>query len=150
MQNKIIESPHKSSIGNLDANVMALLSYIVSSLLAFVPVIEYVAWLIPLVIFLVEKQSKFVKFHALQAFCLNLAGFVITFVLSLISAATLAATNPFANPYAAVGAIGLLSILALLISIAILVFAIIAMIKAYKYELYKLPLIGNIAARYVK
>ncbi|MEL7610856.1 MAG: DUF4870 domain-containing protein [Bacillota bacterium] len=146
MENKIIEPAHKSSIGNLDANVMALLSYIISSVLGFIPGVSYVAWAIPLVIFFVEKQSKFVKFHALQAFSLNLFGFVLGLLVSLIMTAAVVT----ADPYAALGAIGTVGILTFLISVVILVFAIIAMIKAYKYEVYKIPLLGNLAARFVK
>ena len=136
----MVVQPHKSSLGNLDANVMALLAYLASAVLGWIPVISYVAWAAPLVIFFIEKQSSFVKFHSMQAFLLGLVGMIFGLIVSLIVTSIIAA-NPFAlDSYALAGT------LSTIIGLVFLVFAIIAMVKAYKYEEYKLPLIGGLAA----
>ena len=74
--------PHKSTIGGMDANLLALIAYIASAAVGFIPLLRYLAWLAPLVIFFMEKESGFVKFHAMQSFVLNLIG--AAFGLSLI------------------------------------------------------------------
>ena len=42
MKNEIY-NPHQSSIGNLNANVMALICYVASVVVGFIPVLRYVA-----------------------------------------------------------------------------------------------------------
>ena len=58
-----IVEPHKSSIGNLDANVMALLAYLATGILMYIPYIKYVAWL-ALVFFLKTKWVCSLSRHA--------------------------------------------------------------------------------------
>ncbi|MGI6169291.1 MAG: DUF4870 domain-containing protein [Christensenellales bacterium] len=135
---------HKSSLGNIDANILALLCYIVTAILGFIPVIKYVAWLAPLIIFLIEKKSSFVKYHAMQAFLLNLVGLIIGLILGLIFSAIFAAAL-IANPYGFLGAAGVVSVISLIVSIVILIFSILAMIGAYKYQEYQIPLLGPLA-----
>lgn len=141
MSNQTVDA-HQSSLGNIDANILALLCYIVSAVLGFVPIVKYVAWLAPLVVFFIEKQSSFVKFHAMQAFLLNLAGLVISLILSLIFAATL-----LVSASGAVATVGLTGIIGLIVSIVILVFSILAMIGAYKYQEYEIPLLGPLTRK---
>lgn len=139
---------HKSSIGGMQANVMALLCYLIGAVLAFVPIIMHVAWLAPLVIFFLEKESRFVKFHAIQAFVLSAVGVVLGLLVSLLFGGMVAAAGFGANSAAdLLGPAALVGVLAAIISIVILVFAIIAMIKAYKYAEYHIPLLGGIAAK---
>ncbi len=132
MNNSI--QPHKSSIGDQQANIMALLSYLVGSILVFIPGIMYIAWLAPLIIFFLEKESRFVKFHAMQAFVLEVTGILLSLLVSLLFGGI------SYDSFAFVGT------LATLISITILVLAIYAMIKAYQYVEYSIPLIGKISA----
>lgn len=75
--------PHRSSLGGLDANIMALLCYLVTFVGGLIPVVKYVAWLLPLVIVFLEKESGLVKFHAMQAFVLNLISFVVTVLITI-------------------------------------------------------------------
>ena len=58
----------KSSTG-LDENVAGLLSYI--------------TWILGLVFFLIEKDSRFVRFHAMQSILLNVSAIVLGIVLVL-------------------------------------------------------------------
>lgn len=146
-------TPHKSSIGDLNANMMALLCYIVSVVVSWIPVVRYVAWLVPLLIFFMEKQSNFVKFHALQSFFLNVFSAILTFLVLVVLGSILGVGSISSNVNyfaAAAGLAGIISLLVLAISLVILVFAIIAMVKAYGYKEYHIPLIGGIAAGFAQ
>ncbi|UCG35543.1 MAG: DUF4870 domain-containing protein [Candidatus Omnitrophota bacterium] len=99
----------KSSTG-MQPNVAALLSYLFG-------------WITGLIFFLVEKENKFVRFHALQ---------------SLIVFATL-------NIIVMIPVIGW--VLAPIVGVLGLVLWIILMIKAYHGEKFKLPVAGDIAEK---
>ena len=103
----------KTSIG-MQANIAALLSY----LLGFVTGIIF---------YLVEKDNKFVRFHAMQSMVVFGFLFVLNFILQLIPV---------------IGWI-LLPFLAILT----IVLWIILMIKAYRGEYFKLPIAGEIAEK---
>ena len=83
MSNKTVQ-PHKSSIANLDANLVALLSYLVTSLCLMIPALGYVAWIVPLVVFLLENKSMFVKKHAVQSLVIHILSAVVSLVLRVI------------------------------------------------------------------
>lgn len=108
-----LATPEKSSTG-MDANLAALLSY----LLGFITGIVF---------FILEKDSKYVKFHAMQSILVSVAIMIINFILGLI---------PILG-----------WILAFLISVASIILWIVLMIKAYKYTWFKLPVIGEIAEK---
>lgn len=145
MSMKIYE-PHKSSIGGIDANIIAIFCYLVAAIVGLIPVLRYFAWLAPLAFYFMDKESSFVKFHAMQAFVLNLAGAILGFLLSVVLGglvgASVFSTHAF---YAAFGFAGIISLIATIISITIIVFAVIAMVNAYNYKEYRIPLAGNIA-----
>src|SRR5262245_54059556 len=60
----------KSSTG-LDENIAALLSYVAG-------------WITGLVFFLIEKDSRLVRFHAMQSLILSGGGFVILIALWIV------------------------------------------------------------------
>ncbi|HYE82509.1 MAG TPA: hypothetical protein VEG39_10150 [Clostridia bacterium] len=96
--------PHKSAIGGMDANVLALIAYIASAALGFIPLLRYFAWLAPLAIFFMEKESGFVKFNAMQSFVLNLIGAALGFVVSVLIGGTVGMT--LGSRYANAAALG--------------------------------------------
>ena len=113
----------KSSTG-LDANVAAAISYI--------PIVG-------LVFLVIEKGSRFVKFHAVQSLLLALAFFVLYFGLTVLGFV-----------------LGYIPVLGFIISFALifvymalglggLVVWVLAIIKAFQNEKWKLPYIGDIA-----
>lgn len=116
----------KTSMG-LDANIAALLSYVLT-------------WLTGLIFFLVEKENRFVRFHAMQAILFGAGITVISIVLSI-----------------ALGILGIIShilgLVGLLVwpvyGIAILIGWIICMVKAYQGQMFKLPIIGDMAENIV-
>src|ERR1041385_8860792 len=120
----------KSSTG-LDENVAALLSYIFG-------------WITGLIFFLIEKDSRLVRFHAMQSLILSGGGFVLLIAVWIVVGILSFIIGQVS------GILGFLvsmvmGLVATVIGIAILVGAIIALIKAYQGQYFKLPVVGNLA-----
>jgi uncharacterized membrane protein len=134
MQNPAPATPGKSSTG-LDENIAALLSYILG-------------WVSGLVFFLIEKDSKLVRFHAMQSILLCvlalivcIAGWIVTFVLVLILAQLADVMGALAGLVA--------TLVWLIIGAALLIAFIMCLVKAYQGQFFKLPVIGNLAEKIV-
>jgi len=142
-------NPHKSSLGNMDANVLALLAYLATGIIGWIPYLGYVAWLVPLLIYFLEKQSWFVRFHAMQAFLLNIVNSLISFVLTVIVGGiiTASAINNYENAMGAIATVAGITVFVTIISLVFTIFAIIALVNAYQYKVYKIPVIGGIAEK---
>lgn len=91
----------------------------------------YVLGFITGILFLVlEKENKFVRFHAMQ----STAVFIILFVVSVVF-----------------GMIPLIGwVISPLIGLLFLILWLLLMYKAYKGEKYKLPVVGDFAENQVK
>jgi uncharacterized membrane protein len=123
----------KSSTG-LDENVAALLSYIAG-------------WITGLVFFLIEKDSRLVRFHAMQSLILSGGGLVIIIALWIF----IAISSFIIGQISTLLSFLVSTILFLVVSvvgIAILIGAIIGLVKAYQGQYFKLPVIGNLAEKY--
>lgn len=145
-------NPHRSSLG-MDANVMALLCYLAAFILGWIPVIKWVAPIAPLVIFLIEKESPFVKFHAMQAFILQVISWAFSVVIGIIVAIAWSSyvyTDLYTGLGASLGIVGILTGLLTIVGIILTIFAIIALVKAYGYFEYKIPVVGNLAEKFGK
>ncbi len=105
----------KTSTG-LAANVAGLLCYVLG-------------WISGLVFILIEKENKFVRFHAMQSIVTFGALTIVSIIISFI---------PFIG-----------WILGWLISILGLILWIMLMIKAYQGQRYKLPWAGDFAEKRV-
>ena len=127
----------KSALG-LDGNLAAALGYPIG--------------IIAIICLIMEKENRFVKFHALQSILLHAAYIVLAIVLvilfvilAFVGMAASVATNSGAG-------IGLMGILSMLIWFALIVAYVGALIytavKAYGGNMFKLPFIGNIAEKY--
>src|ERR1044072_9260801 len=115
----------------LDPKLAAALSYI---------------WIVGLIFFFIEKENKFIRFHALQSILFGIANSVIMVVLMIVgmilSAISLGASVTIG------GVIGFL--VSLLVWLVWLLFALVglglflglifAAIKAYQGEKFKLPI----------
>lgn len=147
MKNEIY-SPHKSSIGGFNANTMSLLCYIASVVVSWIPLVHYVAWLIPIILFFMEKESKLVKFHAMQSFVLHVMSAVLYLLISVIMGTIIGiGAMSSTSYYATAGIAGIVGILTSGISLVILVCAILAMVGAYRYKEIHIPIIGDIAEK---
>jgi uncharacterized membrane protein len=128
----------KSAIG-LDANLAAALGYPIG--------------ILAIICLIMDKENKFVKFHALQAILLYVALIAIwiaVVVLSIILGAIGLAASTAGSAGGALGSIiGLLWTLVLLVvGVGALIAIILAAVKAYGGNEYKLPVIGNIAEKW--
>ena len=123
----------KSSTG-LDENLAALLSYVLG-------------WISGLVFFLIEKDSRLVRFHAMQSLLLNVAGAILgiaLWIVSLISFLILSQISGILS-FLVSAVVGLVAVV---IGIGLLVGVIICLIKAYQGQYFKLPVVGNMAEKF--
>lgn len=137
-------SPHKSSVG-LDANIWALLVYIITIALGWIPYVSFVAWLFPMIIFMTEKESDFVKFHAAQSMAIYIVNAALSILFTIIIAAV--GASAIFSPMSAFGAVGGIvaaSAIWTILRVLLMVVTILAMIKAYQYEAYKIPVVGTL------
>jgi uncharacterized membrane protein len=142
MQNPPPSQPGSSSsgIGGLDPKVAAALSYI---------------WIVGLIFFFIEKENRFVRFHAMQSIIFGIANSVILVLLSVL---TMILTIVMGVGGAMVGGVlglivsllgWLIWLLFALVIVLLLLGLIFAAYKAYQGEKFKLPFIGNIAEKIV-
>ncbi len=113
----------KSSTG-MQANVAALLCYVLG-------------WITGLVFFLIEKENKFVRFHAMQSIVVFGALTVLQIVIGIFLGLFTVVHLYFLIP--------IFTLLYPLIGLAGLVLWILLMVKAYQGEKFKLPIAGDIA-----
>ncbi len=110
----------------------------VGGLLCYIPCC--IGFLFSVVVAVVEKQSRFVRFHAFQSLLLHAVAFVVLIGLQVVS---LAAT---------IMHVGFLSLLLLpiemLIGVGILGLSVLLMIKANGGEEFQLPVIGEMAKKW--
>lgn len=144
-----IYEPHKSSIGNIDANLMALIAYGAAIVVIFIPGIKFISWLAPIIIYVLEKDSYFVRFHSMQAFLINIIEIIFNITIFMIIGGSIGILffRPFA--YGALGTILLTGLITGIVAILITIFEIIAMIKCYQYKEYEIPLIGVLTRKIV-
>ena len=127
----------KSALG-LDGNLAAALGYPVG--------------IIAIICLVMEKENRFVKFHALQSILLHVAFIVVAivvwilgFILLIAGAAASAATNSGA----AGGLVGMLfGLIWLVVVLGYLGGLIFAAVKSYQGAEFELPIIGGIAANF--
>jgi len=104
----------KTSTG-LEENIAGLLCYVLG-------------WISGLVFFLIEKENKFVRFHAMQ---------------SIIVFGTLCVASIILGWIPIIG-----GVISWLIWVLAFVLWIVLMVKAYQGQKYKLPWAGNLAEKY--
>ena len=133
MQNPPPVQTTKSSTG-LDDNIAALLSYIFG-------------WVSGLIFFIMEKDSRLVRFHAMQSILLNAVALVVGIAL-WIAWAAVAIVGAMINE--SLGALFgfLFGLLIFLFYILLFVGMILCLVKAYQRQYFKLPVIGNFAEKF--
>lgn len=129
-----------SPLGGMDPKIAAAISYI---------------WIVGVIFFILEKENKFVRFHALQSILFGVGNSIVMFLLAIIA---IVLSIAFGIGGAMVGG-GIESLISLLVGlmwllfwlIGLLMFAglIFAAVKAYQGQKFKLPIIGNIAENMV-
>ncbi len=102
---------NKTVLG-IDENIEGLLCYVLG-------------WITGIVFLILEKDNKFVRFHAMQSLVTFLALFIISMVISLI---------PILG-----------AVISLLLNLLMVFIWLFMMYKAYQGEKYKLPYAGDFA-----
>jgi len=138
----------KSALG-LDGNVAAALGYPVG--------------IIAIICLIMEKENRFVKFHALQSLLMHAAylvlaiALVIIFViLMIVGAAASVAGTAAGSEAGALGGLfsGLIGMVLFLVYMVLIIGYVVALImsavKAYQGNMFKLPIIGNMAEKWIK
>ncbi len=116
----------KSALG-LDENITALIGYIVG--------------IVALVLIFIEKDNKFIRFHAFQAVIFWIAVVVIYFVLIFMMAFLAFFSSGLAT---------VLSILIFLFGLASAGCVIFLAVKSFQGQMIKLPVIGEMAENWSK
>ena len=133
MQNPPPVQTTKSSTG-LDENIAALLSYVFG-------------WLGGLIFFLIEKDSRLVRFHAMQSILLNVLAGVIAVVVWVVWMVFFVIGSAIGDVVGGlIGIIGTLLWLVFFLGIAIA--WILCLVKAFQSQYWKLPIIGNFAEKF--
>lgn len=119
----------KTKVLNLDYNVAAMLAYLP---ICCVSLICSIIWIAS-----EPKENKFLRFHALQSLLLtgaSMACFFVLWVISIVTARVL-----------------FFGLLILLVELALLAFVLVVFImgavKGYQGQMWKLPVIGDIAEK---
>lgn len=114
----------KSALG-LDGNITALIGYPVG--------------ILALILIFIEKDNKFVRFHAFQSVIFWVAVTVIYVVVGIFTGILFAVSTTLG---------GLFMMLFGLIGLAAFAAMIFLAFKAYQGEMFKLPVIGDMAEKY--
>jgi uncharacterized membrane protein len=120
------------------------LDYNIAALLCYLPVCGIN--LIASIVFLVSepKPNKILRFHAVQSLLLMASSLVVSFFFGFLGGIVAAVAGRSGGSPLAL----LPSCLGGLVGLAVLVLAIIGMVKGYKLEMWKMPIIGNLADKW--
>ena len=125
-----MDNTGKAALGGIDGNLAALLGYII--------------WVVALISVIMEKENRFVKFHAIQSLLLHAAAaivFVALVIILIILGVILA--------LAGLGALGgILWLLYLVVVVGYIAALVYSAVKAYNGIEFKLPVIGDMAAKW--
>jgi len=125
-----VKAETESSTG-MQPNIAGLLCYVAG-------------WITGIIFVVIEKKSRFVKFHAWQSI---MALGIMNAVLIIISIISAAAAPSFWNPTASLGFWRFTHALFILAWILTIVLWIVLMVMAGTGKMWKIPLIGNWAER---
>jgi uncharacterized membrane protein len=123
----------KSSTG-LDENIAALLSYVAG-------------WVSGLVFFLIEKDSRLVRFHAMQSILLNGVAIVVGIALWVLWVVIAIILSQVSDVLASLVSL-VVGLLIFVFYIGLLIGIVMCLIKAYQRQYFKLPVIGNFAEKF--
>ena len=125
----------KSSM-NLDENVASALCYVLT-------------WVTGIIFFVLEKDNKTVRFHAMQSILtflpLTILGYIFQGILGVSYA-----TNTYYGYTYGVPTLSPFYYVGVLIYFVIFILWLFLMYKAYQGEKFKLPFVGDIAENQVK
>lgn len=122
-------TPGKTQLG-LEPNVAGLLCYLPLCCVGFV---------FSIVVIIVEKQNRFVRFHAFQSLLVCGASIVVLVALQIAMIVTSMVAGLLGT---------LVWLVMILVCLALLALTVLLMIKAYNNEEYALPTVGELARKW--
>lgn len=126
-----MDNSGKSALG-LDQNVAAGLAYL--------PICG-INLIMSIIIIATDKTNKLPRFHAFQSLLLagvTIVGYIVVWILTVLLAVIGSAIK-----FPAIAFLGML--LLIIFVLAVLAALVMCLIKAFSGEMYKLPIIGNMA-----
>ena len=127
----------KTALG-LDANVGALICYLGNLVCAL-------GLIYSIVVIVTDKTNKLTRFHAFQSVLLSVAGIIIGIPLYIILLiGFFAIDTQIGAPIIS----GLMMLVLTVFGLAMFVLTVLAAIKGFQGQIYKIPLIGNLADKY--
>jgi uncharacterized membrane protein len=119
----------KSALG-LDANLVAMLCYVAN-------ICCYLGLVLSIITVITDKTNKLARFHAFQSILLSALGIALAIAINVLSMVAAAANSTMLSM--------LIGLIALVVGLGLLVAIIFAAIKGYQGQIFKLPVIGDLA-----
>ena len=118
---------------NLEENVAGLLCYLI-------------VWITGIIFYLVEKENKTVRFHAMQSILVFLPITIIGWIFVGPLGTSISQGSLYGYAYPVV-TLSIFYYIGILIYIVMFILWLILMFKAYQGEKFKLPIVGDIAEK---
>ena len=135
----------KSSLGGIDANIVVLICYLGALLLAWFGDTKFLAWLVPLVIYIIERDNEFVKKHAAQASVLYFGYSMVSLIIMFMAISMFNITDIFSmnldNFSGSLLMASTLSMFAMLVLVVVTILTAIVASKVWHYEDYDIPFV---------
>lgn len=122
----------KTALG-LDANIGALICYLGNLICAL-------GLIYSIIVLVTDKTNKLTRFHAFQSILLSVTGIIIAFVFSIIVGVGAAANSGILS--------GIGGLLYMVVALALFAAIVYSAIKAYQGQIFKLPIIGDLADKW--
>ena len=127
-----MQNPDGKSALGLDANVAAGLCYL--------PICG-ISLIMSIIVLVTDKTNKLPRFHAFQSLLLLASTIPLVIVYAVGFGIALAIDSMIGFPLFMI----IVWLIMVVLGLAIFVFLIIALIKAFQGQIYKIPVIGNMA-----
>jgi uncharacterized membrane protein len=119
----------KTALG-LDQNIGALLCYLGNLVCAL-------GLIYSIIVIVTDKTNKLPRFHAFQSVLLSVAGIILAVVVNILAGIAIAANSGLLAT--------VLGLLAFVVYIGLFVAVVFSAVKAFQGQIFKLPIIGNMA-----
>ena len=136
---------NKSSILGIEGNVIVLVGYLGGLFLSWIIGINYFAWLLPLILYIIERKNQFIKEQMGQATVLYIFVSIIMLIFNLIWIIMFPGSYKLGlnleNFSGSTLIVSTMNILSVTIAIIITLIVINTSMKTWYYENYKIPII---------
>lgn len=129
----------KTALG-LDANIGALLCYLAN----IIPCVVPLGLVYSIIVIVQDKTNKLARFHAFQSLLMSAAAIVILIPLYIVLFVGIFIDAQIGAPIITM----LMSLVFIIVVLAIFVLTVLAAIKGFQGQIYKIPVIGNLADKY--